>query len=498
MTSHFDLIAARGIGKSFPGVRALDTVDFTLRRGEIHALLGENGAGKSTLIKIISGVYPPSAGTVEIRGAAMQTFTPHAARGLGVGTVYQGLSLVPTLTVLHNLFLGQESVTNPRLGWLNLPDMRHRAHDVLAQVGLDVDPETEVSALSVSQQQLVEIGKVLLLGAEALIMDEPTDKLTAREARRLFELLRAMRSAGKGVIYITHKLDDVAEIADRVTVLRDGRHVATVAALEASTAQLIQFMVGRELRDLFPKRPVALGAERLRVEGLNVPGVLWDIRLHARAGEIVGLVGLVGSGRTELAKALVGAVPHVTGDLFVDGQRRRIASPEQAVRCGLALLPEDRHREGVFLHMPVRENIVMPSLRRAFLRFREMSETARAYVDRLRIRTPSLDSLVIQLSGGNQQKVVLSKWLASRANVLIFDEPTQGIDVGSKVEIYRQIGELAAAGAAILLVSSELREVLALSDRVLVMRRGRIAAEFAQSEATQEVVLRAAFGDPAA
>jgi ribose transport system ATP-binding protein len=488
----------RNIVKTFPGAVALQDVDFELNAGEIHALLGENGAGKSTLIKIISGVYPPDTGRVSIRGSEIHAFTPHTARTLGVGTVYQGLSLAPQLNVIQNLFLGREQVHHEFTGWLNRPAMRVKAREALDQVGLDVDPDTPVERLGLSHQQMVEIAKVLLLGAEILIMDEPTDKLTTREAGRLFELLRAMRRAGKGIIYITHKLEEIPEIADRVTVLRDGRRVATTPARDTPIPQLIQMMVGRDLKEMFPTIESTLGDEVLRAEHLTVSGVLHDVSLNLRAGEIVGIAGLVGSGRTELAKALVGALPITNGVVFFMGQRTRIKSPEIAVRMGIALLPEDRHREGLFMLLPVRENVVLPSLQTQWLNPRRMDALARHFVDQLRIRIPSLQAPAMQLSGGNQQKVVLAKWLASRSKVFIFDEPTQGIDVGSKVEIYRLIAELAQAGAGILLISSELREILSLSHRVLVMWKGRLVGNLTRQEATPEQVLTRIFGEPAA
>jgi ribose transport system ATP-binding protein len=492
------LVTMGDIVKTFPGVVALKHVDFELRAGEIHVLLGENGAGKSTLVKIISGVYPPDAGRVTIRGSEIHTFTPHTARGLGIGTVYQGLSLAPQLTVTQNLFLGHEKVRGALAGWLNRPAMRDRARDVLAQVGLDVDPDVPVEQLAVSQQQLVEIARVLLLGAQILILDEPTDKLTAREIGRLFEQLRALRQEGRGIIYITHRLEEIPEIADRVTVLRDGQRVATVPVRDTTLPQLIRMMVGRDLKEMFPTIQSTLGNELLRAEHLVVPGVLHDVSLTLHAGEIVGIAGLVGSGRTELAKTIVGALPLTSGDIFFLGRKTRIKSPESAVRKGLALLPEDRHREGLFMLLPVRENIVLPSLQGQWLDFRRMDGLAKHFVDRLRIRTPSLRASAMQLSGGNQQKVVLAKWLASRSKVFIFDEPTQGIDVGSKVEIYTLIAELARAGAGILLISSELREILALSHHVLAMWKGRIAGSFTRQEATPERVLASIFGDTAA
>jgi ribose transport system ATP-binding protein len=498
MPQPVSLVTMRNIVKVFPGVRALDHVDFELKPGEIHALLGENGAGKSTLIKIISGVYAPDMGSVTIRGAEVHSFTPHTARTLGVGTVYQGLSLAPQLTITQNLFLGHEQVHNQVTGWLNQSVMRARTRAVLHQLELDIDPDTLVEHLGVSHQQLVEIAKVLLLGAEVLIMDEPTDKLTAREVRRLFEQLRAIRQAGKGIVYITHKLEEIPEIADRITVLRDGQRVATVSAQDIRLQQLIQMMVGRDLQEMFPAIDNVPGDEVLRVEHVTVPGVLHDVSLAVHAGEIVGIAGLVGSGRTELAKALVGALTITDGAVFFRGQRTRIKSPEAAVRMGLALLPEDRHREGLFMLLPVRENIVLPSLHRQWLDFRRMESVARHFVDRLHIRTPSLQTWAMQLSGGNQQKVVLSKWLASKSKIFIFDEPTQGIDVGSKVEIYRLIAELAQAGGGIVLISSELREILALSHRVLVMWKGRIVRNFSHQEATPERVIASIFGDTAA
>src|SRR3989454_6737443 len=491
------LVSMRDVTKQFPGVVALDHVNFDLVSGEIHAFRGKKGGGNPPLIKIISGVYPPTSGEVYIRGTLMHTFTPSSARNLGVGTVYQGLSLVPSLTVTQNLFLGREQAYR-LMGWLDRPRMRVRAREALHDVGLDIDPALSIERLSISHQQLVEIAKVLLLGAEILIMDEPTDKLTAREATRLFELLRTMRQAGKGVIYITHKLEEITQIADRVTVLRDGHKVATVSAGQTPFPHLIYMMVGRDVREVFPKKIVPLGGELLRVEHLSVPGILKDISLSVRAGEIIGIAGIVGSGRTELAKALVGALPMSQGELYLFGRPVRISSPDVAVRSGLALPPEDRHKEGLFLLLSVRENIMLPSLRRMWLNFRQMENVAKQFVERLRIRTPSLQTPVLQLSGGNQQKVVLSKWLATKARVFIFDEPMQGIDVGSKAEICRLIGELAEAGAGIILISSELREILALADRVVVMRQGRIVTNLAREQATQEIVLGAIFRESAA
>lgn len=498
MPQQTPLVSVRGAVKTFPGVVALDQVDFDLQPGEIHALLGENGAGKSTLIKIISGVYAPDAGKVAVRGSEVHAFTPAAARALGIGTVYQGLSLVPQLTIAQNLFLGHEAVYHGALGWLNRSTMRAEARAALRDVGIHIDVETPVEQLSASQQQLVEIAKVLLLGAEILIMDEPTDKLTLGEVNNLFARFRAIRQAGKGIIYITHKLEEIPAIADRVTVLRDGQRIATVSARDTPVAQLVRMMVGRELLDLFPKIDSAPAEEVLRVAHLTVPRVLWDISFSVRAGEIVGIAGLVGSGRTELAKALLGALPATEGDIFFRESRVKIKSPEDAVRIGLALVPEDRHREGLFMLLPVGENIVLPSLRSQWLDLRNMQRIATQFVRRLRIRTPSVQTEVSQLSGGNQQKVVVSKWLASRSKVFIFDEPTQGIDVGSKVEIYQLIAELAQAGAAIVFISSELREVLALAHRVLVMRKGRVVGEFPREEATPERVLAAIFGGTAA
>ena len=498
LRQQLDLVTAREIVKAFPGVVALDHVDFDLCAGEIHALLGENGAGKSTLIKILSGVYPPDAGSVRIRGTEIQSFTPHWARSLGVGTVYQGLSLVPQLTIAQNLFLGREEVKHNATGWLRRSSMRARTRESLQEMGLDISPDTPVDRLSASQQQMVEIAKVLLLGPEILIMDEPTDKLTTAEVRRLFERLRALRLAGKGIVYITHKLEEIPEIADRVTVLRDGQRIATVSAKDTRVAQLIQMMVGRQITELFPKIESIPGEELLRAEHLTVPGVLHDISLHVRAGEVVGIAGLVGSGRTELAKALLGALPLTQGTVFFLKRKVQIRSPEASVRLGMALLPEDRHQEGLFMLLTVQENVVLPSLRGQWINFREMQKTAQQFVSRLRIRTPSLHTQVSQLSGGNQQKVVVSKWLASRSKLFIFDEPTQGIDVGSKAEIYQLIAELAQAGAGIVLISSELREILALAHRVIVMRKGRVVGELPREEATPERLLARIFGESVA
>ncbi|MCL6451572.1 MAG: sugar ABC transporter ATP-binding protein [Acetobacteraceae bacterium] len=482
-------VAADNVTKRFAAVTALSHVDFTVKAGEIHALLGENGAGKSTLIKVISGVWPPDSGSVSIGGKSVTEYSPLFARRLGVATVFQELSLVPDLSVEENMFLGREPSPFPGLGWIDRRERRRRALSYLELAGANVSPRARVASLGAAQQQLVEIAKALSADPSVLILDEPTDKLFGEEQKGLFTLLRRLRAEGKAIIYITHKLEEVPEIADRVTVLRDGIRVGTQPVAGLPVEGMIKMMVGRELGELFPKAEMEPGPELLRVEGLTVGDRLQDVSFTVRRGEVVGVMGLVGAGRTLLIKAISGVARPSAGSIYFDGRRVEVANPCVAVGLGMGFLPEDRRAQGLLLLLSVRENIVLASLRRWLLDHRQMSATATAYVKRLGIRTPSIRTRVSSLSGGNQQKVVLARWLCSKARLFMFDEPTQGIDVGTKVEIYNLMNELTRAGAGILMVSSDMKEILGMSDRILVLRKGRLVSEYSRGRVEPERLL---------
>jgi ribose transport system ATP-binding protein len=488
-----------GICKAFPGVVALDDVDLDVRRGEVHVLLGENGAGKSTLMKILSGAVARDEGTIEIDGRVVDIQSPRQARSHGVRTIYQELTLVPHLSAAENIFLGREPRRLP--GFIDTRRLRQETERLLASLGVRLDPDCPIRELGIAQQQMVEVAKALDENTRVMIMDEPTSALTDSEIHELFATIARLTARGAAVIYISHRLEEVDRIGHRVTVLRDGRRVATHAVGEVTIPHLIRLMANRELAEHFPKRRAPRGEELLRVEGLQRRGVLHDVNLSVHAGEVVGISGLLGAGRTELARAIVGADARDEGRIVVKGAEVSVRHPADAVRRGLGFLPEDRKTQGLVQNLSVADNIALPSLGRlsrgGVVSTARMLSTAAAFVRDLRIKTPGLEQPVVQLSGGNQQKVVLAKWLAARADVLIMDEPTRGIDVGAKVEIYELMNQLTARGAAILMISSDLPEVLGMSDRILVMRLGRIVAELDAVGATQERVLRAALGQAA-
>ncbi len=489
------LLEFDGVSKSFSGVQALRDVSFAVREGEVHALVGENGAGKTTLIKILAGALRPDGGAVWFRGRAAAFHSPSQSQAAGISVIHQELNLLPLMTVAENLFLGRE----PRRGALPLlawGRFRAMARDALARVGLDLDPDLRVERLSIAEKQLVEIAKALTLDAQVILMDEPSATLTDRELARLFDIIRDLKSRGVTVLYISHRLDEIFAIADRVTVLRDGAVIDTRPVAELDRRTLIRSMVGRELEDEFPERRATLGAELLRVEGLCAGERVREASLTLRRGEVVGLAGLVGAGRTELARAIFGADPADAGALYLDGKPVRIRSCAQAIRHGLALLTEDRKEQGLHLDLGLHHNISLVNLRElvrlGLVRLGEERRVADRYVRELDIRTPSVAQRVRNLSGGNQQKVVLAKWLFSDARVLLFDEPTRGIDVGAKYEIYLLINRLAEKGLAVLLISSELPELIGLCDRILVMSEGRIVGEVAGGEKTQERIMELA------
>ncbi len=491
------VLALRGIRKTFPGVVALGGVDLELWPGEVHVLLGENGAGKSTLMKIISGAVRRDSGEVRVDGALVEIAHPRAAQALGIAIIYQEFNLVPQLTVAENIYLGREPRRLP--GVIDQGKLIREAQRQLDDLGVAIDARSRVSELSVAPRQMVEVAKALSLEARVLIMDEPTSALTEQEIAELFAAIRRLKARGVAIVYISHRMDELFAIGDRVTVLRDGRHVATRAIGETNRAELVRWMVGRDLQEQFPKRCGALGAEVLRVERLQRAGVLHDISFTLHRGEVVGLAGLMGSGRTELARAIFGADRMSGGQIFVRGKPCTIDSPRAAIDLGLGFLTEDRKQQGLVLVLSVQENVCLPSVSRlarlgVMQTARETSVAAKRIAE-LRIKTPGPWQRAGHLSGGNQQKVVLAKWLCTEADILIFDEPTRGIDVGAKVEIYQLINELAARGAAILMISSELPEILGMSDRILVMQAGRIAGEFSAAEATQEKLLAAALGN---
>jgi ribose transport system ATP-binding protein len=488
------LLRLRGIRKAYPGVVALDGVDFDLRAGEVHVLLGENGAGKSTFVRILSGATRRDAGEIEVHGRAVEIAGPREAQKLGISAIYQEFNLVPQLSAAQNIFLGREP---SRGGVMDRGRLVAEAGALLEGLGVRLDPRTPVQSLGVAQQQMVEVAKALSTQARVLIMDEPTSALTESEIRELFAAMRGLTARGVGIIYISHRMEEIAQVAHRITVFRDGRRVGTVGA-EATVPDLIRMMAGRELTEHFPRRRGILGAELLRVEHLARGRRLRDVSLTLRAGEVVGIAGLLGAGRTELARAVVGADRPDSGRVFIQDREVHARGPADTVDRGVGFLPEDRKTQGLVLGLAVQSNLGLPSARRlsrlGVLDARAMTALARKWVDDLRIKTPALAQPVGLLSGGNQQKAVLGKWLATGAQILILDEPTRGIDVGARMEIYELMNRLTDAGAGILMISSDLPEVLGMSDRVLVMREGRIHAEFTAADATQERVLGAALG----
>jgi rhamnose transport system ATP-binding protein len=492
------ILRLEGISKSFPGVRALADITFDVRPGEVHALLGENGAGKSTLIKIMSGVYQPDTGTIELDGKATSFSSPQAAQDSGIATIYQELLLFPELSVAENIFMGH--APKNRLGAIDWGKMRERARELLASLDIhDLDVTAIVGALSVGNRQRIEIAKALSHNARVLIMDEPTAALTEHDVERLFGIVRLLRSRGVGIVYISHRLEEVFLLADRVTVLRDGDFVATKPVGETDHNDLVQMMVGRRIEALFPKTEARFGDIVLELENVVRKPATKGVSLKLRAGEILGVAGLVGSGRSELAEVIFGMTPAEEGTIRAFGKQVKIESPSDAKHLGIAYVPEDRVRQGLVRPMPVNQNVSLASLSRvsksSFIDRKKEDALADESVKRFQIRLSSIRQVVGKLSGGNQQKVGLSKWLATEPRILIMDEPTRGIDVGAKAEIHRLMSELAGKGMAILMISSELPEVLGMSDRILVMRGGRIVQEVDRARATQAGVAAAMMSD---
>ncbi len=502
MSTSPPLLEVRNLSKSFPGVRALDGVALRAAAGEVLAVVGENGAGKSTLMKILAGVYQPDAGDVLLDGRAVQFAGVRDALNHGIVLIHQELNLADNLSVTANLFLGRERVRGGLLGWLDKKAMIREATTLLARVGLDVSPARPVGELSIGQQQLIEIARALAQSARIIIMDEPTSSLSQRETDTLFGVIADLKRAGVTVLYISHRLAEVQVVADQVTVLRDGRNAGELSREQINHAAIVRLMVGRDLKQFYARRHAAAEVSqpiRLEVRGVRYGGgPATPISFRVRAGEIVGLAGLVGAGRTELAEALFGLRRLIAGEIALDGRAVRIGSPRAAIRRGLLLAPEDRRLHGLILPDSVEHNLSLPNLDmlsflRLVVRHRETA-LARRLVDRLRVKTPRLTQPVRLLSGGNQQKVAMGKWLARSPVVLILDEPTRGVDVGARGEIYALMDQLASDGVAILMISSDLEEVLGMSDRVLVLHQGRLAGELGRGELTEEAVMHLATG----
>jgi ribose transport system ATP-binding protein len=488
------------ISKAFPGVQALERVTFEVAPHEIHALVGENGAGKTTLMKILTGALCQDGGEIRLRGERVTIEAPSDAQELGISMIYQELSLIPYLTVGQNIYLGREP--GARIpGVIDWDTLYDQARQWLDRLDIDLDPRTEVQDLNIAQQQMVEVAKALSLDADLIVMDEPTSSLTERETRVLFDVMRSLKDDGVSLVFISHRLEEVFEIADRVTVLRDGERIGTAPLSELDEDEVVRMMVGRAPGKMYPKAESKRGDVILEAKNLSDGRELHGVDVTLRKGEILGVAGLVGAGRTALAETLFGVRRAETGEVRVDGRRVNVDSPGKAIRLGMGLVPEDRNRQGLFMNMAVRENIVLSAMDQVtdwiFVKAAEANRLARRFVERLDIRTPSLGQRVRNLSGGNQQKVIIARWLTLKPKVLILDEPTRGIDVSAKAEIHALMGQLAQDGVGVLMISSELPEILGISDRILVMREGRVAGEFAPDEATQDDLMYAATGGKA-
>ncbi|HMM28006.1 MAG TPA: sugar ABC transporter ATP-binding protein [Aggregatilineaceae bacterium] len=489
------ILELTNISKRFPGVQALKNVRFDVLPGEVHALIGENGAGKSTLIKIISGVYRPDEGMVKMHQKEREPFhSPRDAQAAGIATIYQELSLYPELSAAENIFMGHAPRT--RLGAVDWPEMRRQAREILASLEIhNLDVNRKVGTLSVGNRQRIEIAKALSLNARVLIMDEPTAALTEADVEQLFRIVRLLQERGVAIIYISHRLQEVFALADRVTVLRDGEYVATRPVADITERDLISMMVGRTIDDMFPKLPATIGEPRLEIRDLWRKPFTLGVSLTVHAGEIVGVAGLVGSGRSELAQAIFGITPPQSGQIAIDGRPVKIRHPGDAMKLGIAYVPEERGSQGLIRQMNIRENVSLAILRQLtrgpFIDRAGDKTLAQRTIDQLNIRAYSINQVVNKLSGGNQQKVVIGKWLACQPRILIMDEPTRGIDVGAKAEVHRLMSQLAQQGMAVLMISSELPEILGMSDRIVVMREGEVVGEFAREEATQEKIATA-------
>jgi rhamnose transport system ATP-binding protein len=488
------VLELRRVAKSFGSVVALKSADLTVRQASIHALVGENGAGKSTLVKIVAGLYQRDGGELRFRGESVDFTTTAAAKAAGIAVIYQEPTLFPDLSVTENIFMGRQPTD--RLGRIDRRAMKAEARTIFSRLAVSIDPDRLAEGLSIADQQIIEIAKAISLDARLLIMDEPTAALSGVEVDRLFAVARSLRDEGRGIVFISHRFDEVFALCDTITVMRDGAYISTDATADVTEDEIVRRMVGRDVTDLFPKQETTVGEELLTVDGLSSPGVFHDISFSVRSGEIVALAGLVGAGRSEIARAVFGVDGYQTGAVWVGGRSVPKRNPAAAMAAGLALVPEDRRRQGLILETSVARNATLAIRKRlakfGFIRNASENSAAREWSARLQVKTAALDTLAGTLSGGNQQKVVLGKWLATNPRLLIIDEPTRGIDVGTKAEVHRLTSELAGRGMGILMISSELPEVLGMADRILVVREGRITAELSRAEATAENVMYAA------
>jgi len=481
----------RGISKSFPGVKALDNVDFELRAGEVLALLGENGAGKSTLVKILSGVYERDSGDLEILGEKHGNLTPKQAQSLGVAIIHQELNMCRHLTVAENIFLGREIT---RGGILSRASMEAQAGKILDDLKIDIQPDQIVGELTISKQQMVEIAKALSVDARILIMDEPTSSLTSKEIEDLFRIIKTLKKSGRGIVYISHRLEELQHIADRVMIMRDGQYITSMDYADTNIDEIIKHMIGRELKEKFPRVSCGKGGEIFSVKNLNAGKMVKDISFSLYRGEVVGVAGLVGAGRTEMTRAIFGIDAKDSGDITLDGKEIKINSPGDAIKAGIVLAPEDRKKDGISTKLSVRHNLALPNLDKicgklGIVNRKKEEALCKAAISSLSVKTSGLDTDAGTLSGGNQQKVVVGKWLARDSRVVIFDEPTRGIDVAAKVEIYNIINKLKQSGIAVMFVSSEMPEVLGISDRIIVMCDGRITGDMPTKDASQGDIL---------
>ena len=489
------LLEVDNVRKEFPGVVALDNVNLRIRRGTVHALMGENGAGKSTLMKIIAGVYQPDTGEIRLKGNQIKIATPLDALEAGIAMIHQELNLMPFMTVAENIWIRREPIN--RFGIINHGELNRRTAELFKRLNIDIDPASEVRDHSVATRQMIEIAKAVSYESDILIMDEPTSALTDREVDHLFRIINDLRSQGKGIVYITHKMNELFTIADDVSIFRDGRYIATHPAKDLNRDQVIQMMVGREITQMFPKEEAEIGEVILSVKDLALEGVFSGVSFDLRRGEILGLAGLVGSGRTNVAETIFGVTPATGGEIRLDGKPIKIKSPRDGMKAGMALLTEDRKDTGCFLMLNVGENMEMAVLNEKFVNAGFVAQSAvdkesNKMKDAMRVKTPNLAERIENLSGGNQQKVLIGRWLMTNPKILILDEPTRGIDVGAKAEIHRLISRLAQQGVAVIMISSELPEVLGMSDRVAVMHAGRMTGILDRSEADQVSVMQLA------
>ncbi|CAM3829686.1 sugar ABC transporter ATP-binding protein [Mesobacillus thioparans] len=492
-----EFIKMKGISKSFGPVQVLNKVDFELETGEIHALMGENGAGKSTLMKILTGIYQKDEGAIEVKGKQVSFKSAKEAELSGITVIHQELNIIPYLTVAENMFLGKE-LTHGKTGMMKTKEMKRKTKEYLERLGVQLDPDQEAGSLSVGQQQMIEIARAVATNSEVLIMDEPTAALTDREIEVLFKVIDNLREQGVGIVYISHRMEEIFRMCDRITVLRDGQSVGTKRIKETNFEEIVKMMVGRELGERFPARTGKPGEERIRVENFTAENAFNDISFSVKSGEILGVAGLMGAGRTEIMEAIFGKRPIKSGTIFLNGKEAKIKRPYDAIKAGIGFITEDRKDEGLVLGLSVRENLVLTNLRRfsnrGFMANKKEADYVKAMIEKLKVKTSGGEQAVKSLSGGNQQKVVIGKWLGIDPKVLILDEPTRGVDVGAKKEIYTIMNELTEKGVAIIMVSSELPEILGMSDRIMVIHEGKLTGMLDRENADQEKIMQAATG----